>query len=387
MRTRAPLSKLGLLPLLPILLLTGCGSSGAQHGSYPDTSAFTDGSHHWHDIQDEQRVITPLPGQPQYPPDSVERIADNILLFQKSNGGWPKNYDMRAVLTDTQKALVRRDSESLNTTFDNGATHSQIAYLAGAFRLTGNARYAESCLRGVRFILAAQHPDGGWPQSFPDTSGYRKHITFNDGAMAGVLKVLRDIAYEAPNYALVDSALRHDCARALSRGIECVLRCQVLEEGTLTGWGQQHDQETFAPRGARSFEPAALASMESAEILLFLMTVKHPSPSLSRALTAGMAWLERSALRGIRVETIPAPQVTYQFHRTGSDKVVVEDPGAPRIWSRYYELGTGLPLFCNRDGHPVYTLAEVERERRTGYAWYTYEPERAFTAFTSYQQK
>ncbi|MGB6120436.1 MAG: 5-deoxy-glucuronate isomerase [Bacteroidota bacterium] len=38
------------------------------------------------------------------------------------------------------------------------------------------------------------------------------------------------------------------------------------------------------------------------------------------------------------------------------------------------ELETGRPLFANRDGKRVYSLAEVERERRIGYGWYSYDP-------------
>ncbi len=33
----------------------------------------------------------------------IIKIADNILLFQRDNRGWPKNCDMQAILTDGQK--------------------------------------------------------------------------------------------------------------------------------------------------------------------------------------------------------------------------------------------------------------------------------------------
>jgi PelA/Pel-15E family pectate lyase len=75
------------------------------------------------------------------------------------------------------------------------------------------------------------------------------------------------------------------------------------------------------------------------------------------------------------------------YHATEIDRVVVADPGAPPIWARFYELGTGLPLFCNRDGKPVYSLAEVERERRTGYAWYTDAPQNVLRKFPRWLKK
>ena len=77
-------------------------------------------------------------------------------------------------------------AEELNTTIDNGATHSQIEFLAHAAGQLNDVRYRESVLRGVDYLLKAQYASGGWPQFFPDTSGYRKYITFNDGAMIGV---------------------------------------------------------------------------------------------------------------------------------------------------------------------------------------------------------
>jgi len=374
-----------LLPLA--LLLAACGSSRPVGSDWPDTSGFSDGTHHWYDIRDEEQVIVPLPNQRQYPPDSVVRIADNIVLFQKSNGGWPKNYDMMAILTEAQKVRVQAAADDPTTTFDNGATHSHVAYLAQAYHRTGNPRYGTACRRGIEFILSAQYPGGGWPQFFPDTSGYRKYITFNDGAMVGVLTVLRDIAQNAPQYLFVDSLLRIRAREALESGVACVLRCQVLQGDSLTGWCQQYDQRTLAPRWARSFEPAALASMESADVILFLLTLDTSSPAIERAVHAAGRWLERVALRGIRVETTKAPPVTYQYHKTASDRVVIQDAGAPRIWPRFYELETGRPLFCNRDGTPVYSLAEVDRERRTGYAWYTYEPEKALAALSSRTHK
>lgn len=45
------------------------------------------------------------------------------------------------------------------------------------------------------------------------------------------------------------------------------------------------------------------------------------------------------------------------------------DPAAPPLWARFYELGTGRPLFVDRDGVPKYALADIGPERRNGYAW------------------
>ena len=36
----------------------------------------------------------------------ARRIGDQLLLFQRVTGGWPKNIDMARVLTDEEKAKV-----------------------------------------------------------------------------------------------------------------------------------------------------------------------------------------------------------------------------------------------------------------------------------------
>jgi PelA/Pel-15E family pectate lyase len=49
--------------------------------------------------------------------------------------------------------------------------------------------------------------------------------------------------------------------------------------------------------------------------------------------------------------------------------VVVQDPAAPPLWARFYEIGTNRPIFSGRDGVVRYSLAEIELERRVNYSW------------------
>jgi PelA/Pel-15E family pectate lyase len=44
------------------------------------------------------------------------------------------------------------------------------------------------------------------------------------------------------------------------------------------------------------------------------------------------------------------------------------------LWVRYYEIGTNRPIFCGRDGVVKYDVAQIEAERRNGYAWFGYWP-------------
>src|SRR2546426_12781022 len=83
-----------------LLHLAAPAQQGKPQGKYAviDTMPFQDATHHWYDIFDKDNVVNPRPGQPRYAATQITEIADNILLYQKNNGGWPKNYDIRAIL-------------------------------------------------------------------------------------------------------------------------------------------------------------------------------------------------------------------------------------------------------------------------------------------------
>lgn len=346
-----------------------------------DISGFYDSAHHWWDITDSEQVFLHLPDQKRYNPTQVKEIADNILLYQQKNGGWPKNYDMLAILTKKQKKILSEGRDSLNTTFDNGATYSQVEYLAKAYGITKNKKYSNAAIKGIKYILKAQYPNGGWPQFYPDTSGYRKYITFNDNAMIGVMNLLHEIVLDKPYFSFVSVKLRQEVKNAFEKGIQCILECQIKEHGVLTVWCQQHDNIDFRPRGARTFELPSKCGEESADIVLFLMSIKHPTKVIINSVQCAVDWFKKSRIFGIRLKTIPSTHVVYKYHATDSDRVVIKDPKAPPIWARFYQLGTNRVFFANRNRKPVYKFSDVDRERRTGYTWYTYEPQKVLDEY------
>lgn len=354
-----------------------------------DPSRFRDSAHHWYDIHDENRVIDPVEGQERYSPDQYEKIADNILLFQKNNGAWAKNYDMAAILRDEQIEKVKASKEDLNTTIDNGATHSQISYLAEAYTLSGKEKYKEAFLKGMDFLFESQYDNGGWPQHYPDTSsvGYFKYITFNDGAMIGVMRIMRDIVYKEPAYTFVPAEYYERAKSAFDRGIKCIIDMQIEEGGRKTVWCQQHDNVTLEPRPARTFEPACICNGESSEIVLFLMSLNSPDENVISSVKAAVVWFEEAAIAGRKLEVIESDTEEFIYHTANYDRIMVRDADAPPIWTRFTELGTHRPMFCRRDGQIVYTLSEVDKDRRTGYSWYNYDPQEVLKRFPDWLKK
>ncbi|MHC5541793.1 pectate lyase, partial [Singulisphaera rosea] len=203
---------------------------------------FGSSAHHWRDIRDSGRVIQALPGQPSHAPKQVRAIVANILLFQRDNGGWPKDYDMTAVLTPEQEAAVVATRSHSDTSYDNANLHSQVDYLARAVAQAPEPSWRRACERGFDFLLASQYSNGGFPQRFPNPKDFHAHITFNDGVMIGILDVLEDAAIGAPHFAWLDQDRRDKARDAVRRGVACILECQIRTEDTLTGWCQQHDE-------------------------------------------------------------------------------------------------------------------------------------------------
>lgn len=285
------------------------------------------------------------------------QITTSLLSYQAPEGGWPKNLDT------TAKPYLG-DAKDLHGTFDNGATTDELRILARAFAATGDPPCRQAFRIGLDHILVAQYPTGGWPQSYPPDRSYHRHITFNDNAMLRLMEFLREVATR-PGYEITDAEHRSRAQAAFDRGIDCILKCQIRVEGKLTAWCAQHDEKDYSPRPARAFELTSLSGSESVGLVRLLMSLERPSPEVVQSVNATVAWLQEVQLNGIRVEERPDKAAPG-----GKDRVLVEDPTAPPLWARFYEIGTNRPIFSDRDSVKKYRLADIGHERRNGYAWH-----------------
>jgi PelA/Pel-15E family pectate lyase len=279
------------------------------------------------------------------------RVLDIVLTNQSPAGSWPKN-------VNTAAGPLASSPDELHGTFDNGATTGELRLLAKAFNAAPEPRYQDAFVKELDAILAGQYPTGGWPQYFPTpTNSYHRYITYHDSAMQRLLELLREVDQD-PRYSFVPEADRAKARTAFQRGIDCIVKSQFKVDGQLTVWCAQHDPVTLEPRPARKFELVSLSGAESAGLLGLLMSLDHPSPEIVHAVQAGAKWFEKSKLTGSRQT------------RVNGDKKIVEDLDAEPLWARFYETGTNRPFFCGRDGVMKFDIAEIEAERRNGYAWY-----------------
>jgi PelA/Pel-15E family pectate lyase len=331
-----------------------------------------------------------------YGTPEARAIADTIVSFQTPAGGWSKNQNR----TGPRRLPGQRYSNNAETmevgtgsfdapkdrfwtfvgTLDNGATTTEMRFLARVQQqLPGKDGdlYRASITKAVNYLLAAQYPNGGWPQIYPIEGGFHDGITFNDNAVAEASMVLEDVAEGKPDFAFVPADLREKAGKASARAVDVILRAQVVVDGKKTIWPQQVDALTLEPISARNYEMRSLASAESADVLIFLMRQPDPSPEIKAAVHAGAAWLKDHAIYGKAFTKVSDEE----------GRKLIDQPGAGPIWSRNYGIRTGKPIFGDWDKSIQDDVNTISKGRRNGYSWYSAMPQKALDAYAEWTLK
>lgn len=294
----------------------------------------------------------------------TDPIAEKMLIYQLSNGGWPKQLEDKSVvkyentIDDVLLSKIKATTEK-HATIDNKATTREINALVKAFKNTGNKAYLNAAEKGIAYLLTAQYANGGWPQYYPDASLYRAEITYNDDAIVDVLTIMLNISTQANDFEVVNASYISKSADAVKKGVDCILKTQIKQNGKPTIWAAQYDQNTLLPAKARAFEPASLSTSESVGIIRFLMKLKNPSAEVKTAITNGVNWFDNVKIEGYRFEKPTG----------GNDRTLIADPTST-IWARFYDLQTNEPVFGDRDNKVYKNVADISFERRNNYGWY-----------------
>jgi pectinesterase len=315
--------------------------------------------------------------------EEAKKIAENVLLYQRDIGGWPKNIQMQNELTPSQKKdLIENKKSTKEITTDNGATTQEILFMSKMYAQVKDERYKESFLKGLNYLFEAQYANGGWPQFYPLKKGYYTHITYNDDSMVRILNVMKEIGEETDFYSIKPSKEIVEKAKtSFNKGIDCIVKTQYKQNGVLTAWCAQHDEVTLLPAKARAYELPSLSGKESAKIVLLLMSIKNPSPEIITAVKSADAWFEKTKITNLEEKRV--------LNDAGKiiDKKMIPAQNAAPIWARFMELDTNEPFFCDRDGVKKKTLEEIGAERKNGYAWYTDEPKEVLKKYASWAVK
>ena len=329
-----------------------------------------------------------------YATPEARHVGDVIVSFQTPGGGWSKNFSMSGekrlrgqsyAPNNVSRFLGPDDFDTPQdanwnyvSTLDNNATTTQLRFLArlaGANPGTEGEKYRKSFIKGVHYLLNAQYPNGGWPQVWPLEGGYHDAITFNDNAVTLAATVMTDVTNGQGDYAFVPADLRREAKASAAKALDCIIATQMVVNGKKTVWAQQHDPLTLQPVAGRNFEPAALSSGESADILVYLTSLPNPSPAVVHAIESGVAWLKSAAI--------------YNEAWTGTraeGRHLALQQGAGPIWARYYSISTGKPVFGDRDKTIHDDVNELSLERRNGYAWFSAGPQSAIDAYAEWSK-
>lgn len=294
-----------------------------------------------------------------------DTLAEKMLQYQLPIGGWGKQLEDKSVVNYSlpiDKPLLRKIQATGDdhATIDNNATSKEINALIKAYSETKNPEYLKAAEKGISYLLLMQYKNGGFPQYYPNTGLYRKQVTYNDNAMINALTVLYNAAEGKNGFDVVDSKLKEKSKTAVQKGIECILKTQVLQKGVPSIWGDQYNEITLQPDKARAFEPISLATAESVGIVRFLL-MQPVTPEIEKSVKSAIKWFKANDIEGY----------SYNVSKVNGKAVrtLAEDKNSV-IWARFYDIVTNKPLFGDRDGSVKYNYNEVSEERRNGYSWY-----------------
>lgn len=274
-----------------------------------------------------------------------------LVKGQLRSGGW----DYRIEFSEERRRkcayrVAPAGEDGFNTTtLDDNNTQHALRFL---MRLDRTLEFKNDAIHGAVLyaldaLIAAQYPNGAWPQRFagpPDASAYpvkqaaypetwpREHpakdykdyYTFNDNTMGDMITTMLEAGEVYGNDA---------CRRAALRAGDFILLAQM--PAPQPGWAQQYDADMH-PAWARKFEPPAVTGGESQGIM---RTLIH----LYRA-TGEKRFVEclPRAIEYFRTSTLPDGQL-----------------------ARFYELETNKPLYFTKD----YQLTFSDEDMPTHYSF------------------
>ncbi len=282
--------------------------------------------------------------------DAATEAAEALIYGQLKSGGWTNciDFDPRGRVAQYRNGKGGGKNYS---SLDDGQTQSAIRLLVLADEALGfeHKRIHESAMLALDALLAAQFPNGAFPQvwtgpaakqpvvkaSYPGydwrTEGrvedYWNMYTLNDGVPGYVAETLIEAhrVYRGEKY-----------QAALRRLGDFLLLAQMPEPQP--AWAQQYNYDA-KPIWARAFEPPAISGHESQEAIETLMEIYQAAGDRKylEPIPRALAYLKRSLLPDGRL-------------------------------ARFYELRTNKPLYMVRRGE-VYTLTYDDSDVPSHYGW------------------
>lgn len=312
--------------------------------------------------------------------------ADNAITWQIPNvGGWDKDYANHIKTPrgdqpyNKKSGWLTKDGGYLGT-IDNDATYSHMYIIAEAYEISKDQKYKDSFDFALEFLDHLQTEKGGFTQVYPERGNYSDYVTFNDDAMANVMKMLKKMyKAEAPFKSILNDEERQTVKKMFDDGIDYILKSQIIVNGEKSGWCAQHDPETYEARHGREYERASISGSESMGVIELLLEQTENQKCIDAGMAA-LRWFDAHKLVDkafdkngkVNAET---GKLEYIYTKSGST-----------IWYRFYDLnGVGFfsdrATFTDESGNKVpneaynacdgyfYDVSQISEERRKGYSW------------------
>jgi PelA/Pel-15E family pectate lyase len=282
--------------------------------------------------------------------DAAREAAEALVYGQLKSGGWAQAVDFDPNGSRVAQYRNGRGKGRNVSSFDDGQTQSALRFLIHADRaLAGkHAGIHQAVEVALAAVLAAQHPNGAFPQGFdkpaPKYTAVKASFPTYDWRTEGKVKnywdmpTLNDdlVGYLART--LEDGwRIRQDerCRQALVKLGAFLLLAQMPEPQP--GWAQQYDFN-MRPIWARKFEPPAVAGRETQDAIETLLRIHRMTDDAKwlEPIPRALAWLKRSQLPDGRL-------------------------------ARYYELRSNRPLYMTADYKLTYNDGDVPDH----YGWKT----------------
>jgi hypothetical protein len=282
--------------------------------------------------------------------EGAREAASALVRGQLRSGGW--DYRIEFAPADRQDYAYRVDGGGADahnvTTLDDNTTQGALRFL---MRIDKDLKFEdqtihEAVLYALDQLMAAQYPNGAWPQRFsgpPDDAqfpvreasyeedwprkypkeNYRGLYTLNDNVLANCVAVLLTAAdtYGDQRY--------REAAKEAGR---FVLRAQMPDPQP--AWAQQYNAEMH-PAWARRFEPAAITGGESQGAMRVLLDLYDSTADRAflEPIPAALGYLEESRLPDGRLARFYELESNRPLYFTKDYQVTYEDNDLPTHYS------------------------------------------------------
>jgi PelA/Pel-15E family pectate lyase len=211
----------------------------------------------------------------------------------------------------------------------------------------------------IDYLNEMIYDNGGIPEYFPLQGYHFDNICLNDGAFINYLRCCDFILNTEIKNEINENKINL-LKQNYNKALDCILDLQITLNGKKTIWAQQYDPVTLLPTSARSFEKESLCSLESAQLLIYLMSLPEPDSKIKTAIYDGCTWFQQNAISNYK-----------QVINDGNISIITNSNNKRNLYSRYYDLENSDPLFFDREGitYNLESFNDMSIERRNGYTW------------------